>query len=68
MGRDGTEFRRVFEKAVGWYAVSYRQIAQAAEHGELFQVVTVSNLHPSMLGEEHAEDLRILPGDLVTQL
>eukprot|EP00828_Plagiopyla_frontata_P042182 TRINITY_DN6232_c0_g1_i2.p1 TRINITY_DN6232_c0_g1~~TRINITY_DN6232_c0_g1_i2.p1 ORF type:complete len:415 (-),score=109.24 TRINITY_DN6232_c0_g1_i2:31-1275(-) len=65
--RNGPQLRRVLEKSVGRDSGGDGQVAQLAEHVELFQMVAVTDLHPAVFGEQHGEHLRVLPGNLVPE-
>ena len=51
---------RMFEETVGRDTVSDGHIAQAAEHGQLLQVVAVADLDAAVLGQKHGQHLGIM--------
>ena len=44
--RNGTYLRGVFKIAVGRNSIGYWQVAELAEHGQLFQIVSMTDLDP----------------------
>jgi len=65
MRRDGSELRRMLEETVGRDARGDGQVAFAAEHGQLLQVVAMTDAYAAMLGQEHGQHFSILGRNLV---